>query len=78
MSFRLSRRQMISGMAALGALAGAPARNAFAQKRVTIPEGDFAPLRRSNTLIMLLAWLSEICFFLRDGARAALLQKVRA
>src|SRR2546423_15376366 len=44
MPFRLNRRQVISGMAALGALAGAPARNAFAQKRVVIPEGDFAPL----------------------------------
>src|SRR5438477_6028170 len=44
MPFRLNRRQVISGMAALGALAGAPARNAFAQKRVVIPEGDFTPL----------------------------------
>ena len=44
MPFRLNRRQVISGMAALGALAGAPVRNAFAQKRVVIPEGDFAPL----------------------------------
>src|SRR5438874_10178167 len=44
MPFRLNRRQVISGMAALGALAGAPARNAFAQKRVVIPEGEFTPL----------------------------------
>ncbi|WOH80877.1 Tol-Pal system beta propeller repeat protein TolB [Bradyrhizobium sp. BEA-2-5] len=42
MTFRLDRRQMISGMAALGVLAGS--RSAFAQKRVVIPEGDFAPL----------------------------------
>ncbi|MBR1122730.1 Tol-Pal system protein TolB [Bradyrhizobium lablabi] len=44
MPFRLNRRQVISGMAALGALAGTPVRDAFAQKRVVIPEGDFAPL----------------------------------
>ena len=45
MPFRLSRRQMISGMAALGMVTGS-ARHAFAQgpKRVIIPEGDFAPL----------------------------------
>ena len=45
MPFRLSRRQMISGMAALGMVTGS-GRNAFAQgpKRVIIPEGDFAPL----------------------------------
>ncbi|KJC43779.1 translocation protein TolB [Bradyrhizobium sp. LTSP885] len=44
MAFRLDRRQMISGMAALGALAGS--RSAWAQgpKKVIIPEGDFAPL----------------------------------
>ncbi|MVT66422.1 Tol-Pal system protein TolB [Bradyrhizobium pachyrhizi] len=42
MTFRLDRRQMISGMAALGVLAAS--RSAFAQKRVVIPEGDFAPL----------------------------------
>ncbi|MGY4474073.1 TolB protein [Bradyrhizobium sp. USDA 3364] len=42
MTFRLNRRQMISGMAALGALAGS--RSAFAQKRIIVPEGDFAPL----------------------------------
>jgi TolB protein len=43
MSFRLSRRQVISGMASFGAFAGAP--NAFAQapKRVPIQEGEFAP-----------------------------------
>jgi len=46
MPFRPSRRQIISGMAALGVLTGAPVRNAFGQapKRVIIPEGDFAPL----------------------------------
>ena len=46
MSFRLSRRQMISGMAALGVLSGGPVRNAFGQapKRIIVPEGDFAPL----------------------------------
>ncbi|WP_028335974.1 Tol-Pal system beta propeller repeat protein TolB [Bradyrhizobium sp. USDA 3256] len=42
MTFRLDRRQMISGMAALGVLAAS--RSAVAQKRVVIPEGDFAPL----------------------------------
>jgi len=41
---RLSRRQIISGMASLGVLTGAGARSAFGQKRVIIPEGDFAPL----------------------------------
>src|SRR5258705_13241089 len=44
MPFRLNRRQIISGMAALGALAGGPIRTTYAQKRVIIPEGDFAPL----------------------------------
>jgi TolB protein len=46
MPFRLSRRQIISGMAALGMVTGGSPRNAFAQgpKRVIIPEGDFAPL----------------------------------
>jgi TolB protein len=44
--FRLSRRQLLSGMASLGVLAGGPVRNAFAQapKRIIVPEGDFAPL----------------------------------
>jgi TolB protein len=44
MTFRPNRRQMISGMAALGVLAGS--RSAWAQgpKKVIIPEGDFAPL----------------------------------
>src|SRR3984893_11837681 len=42
MPFRLSRRQIISGMAALGATAGA--RTAFAQKRIIVPEGEFTPL----------------------------------
>jgi TolB protein len=44
MPFRLSRRQMLTGMASLGVLAGSDLRDAFAQKRVIIPEGDFAPL----------------------------------
>src|SRR3981189_3725992 len=39
MPFRLNRRQIISGMAALGALAGGPIRTAYAQKRVIMPEG---------------------------------------
>ena len=44
MPFRLNRRQIISGMAALGAVAGG--RNALAQapKRISIPEGEFTPL----------------------------------
>src|SRR5689334_14136365 len=42
MLYRPSRRQIISGMAALGVVAGG--RNAFAQKRVVIPEGEFTPL----------------------------------
>ena len=43
MLYRPSRRQMISGMAALGVVAGG--RNAFAQgpKKVIIPEGEFTP-----------------------------------
>ncbi len=44
MPLRLSRRQIISGMASLGVLTGGGARSAFGQKRVIIPEGDFAPL----------------------------------
>ncbi len=44
MPLRLSRRQIISGMASLGVLTGGAARSAFGQKRVIIPEGDFAPL----------------------------------
>ena len=44
MPFRPSRRQIVSGMAALGAVAGG--RNAFAQapKRIIVPEGEFTPL----------------------------------
>ncbi|MES5485106.1 Tol-Pal system beta propeller repeat protein TolB [Bradyrhizobium sp. INPA03-11B] len=45
MKFRLDRRQMISGIAALGALAGT--QSAFGQtgpKRIPIPEGEFAPV----------------------------------
>src|ERR1700758_3362982 len=44
MPFRLSRRQILSGMAALGVLSGGDVRNAFGQKRIIVPEGDFAPL----------------------------------
>jgi TolB protein len=48
MLFRPSRRQIISGMASLGALTAAPVCNAFGQegapKRVPIPGGEFAPL----------------------------------
>src|SRR6195256_5767554 len=42
MPFRLSRRQIIGGMAALGATAGG--RTAFVQKRIIVPEGEFTPL----------------------------------
>ncbi|UPK07859.1 Tol-Pal system beta propeller repeat protein TolB [Bradyrhizobium sp. 170] len=43
MLYRPSRRQVIAGMAALGAASGG--RNAFAQapKRIPIPEGEFVP-----------------------------------
>jgi len=44
MPFRLSRRQIISGVASAAVLMGGPVRSAFGQKRVIIPEGDFAPL----------------------------------
>ncbi|MGO9356911.1 MAG: Tol-Pal system protein TolB, partial [Xanthobacteraceae bacterium] len=46
MSFHLSRRQTVLGMASLGVLAGGQLRGAFAQapKRVIIPEGEFTPL----------------------------------
>ncbi|MDB5580574.1 MAG: Tol-Pal system beta propeller repeat protein TolB [Bradyrhizobium sp.] len=46
MPFRLSRRQLISGMAALGAVTGGSVRHALAQgpKRVPIPGGEYAPL----------------------------------
>ncbi len=43
MSFRLSRRQIISGMASTGLLMGGQIGSAFAQKRVVIPEGEFTP-----------------------------------
>src|ERR1700704_2734334 len=39
-----NRRQIISGMAALGAASALSLRGAEAQKRITITEGDFAPL----------------------------------
>jgi TolB protein len=38
MPFRLSRRQLVSGMASLGVLAGVPIAPARAQKRIVIPE----------------------------------------
>jgi TolB protein len=41
MPFRLSRRQLVSGVASLGLLAGAPVR---AQKRIIVPEGEFVPM----------------------------------
>src|ERR1051325_9964527 len=41
---RPNRRQIISGMAALGAAATLPLHGAYAQKRITITEGYFAPL----------------------------------
>src|SRR6201992_4167978 len=46
MPFRPSRRQIISGVAALGVLTGANARYAFGQapKRIIVPEGEFTPL----------------------------------
>ncbi|HZR76575.1 Tol-Pal system beta propeller repeat protein TolB [Bradyrhizobium sp.] len=44
MPFRLSRRQLVSGMASLGVLAGVPMRPASAQKKIIVPEGEFAPL----------------------------------
>src|SRR5580658_3160193 len=44
MSFRLSRRQLVSGMASLGMLAGVPAGPARAQKRIIVPEGEFVPM----------------------------------
>ena len=45
MMLRPSRRQIISGMASLGVLAGATG-HAFGQapKRIIVPEGDFTPL----------------------------------
>src|ERR1700727_3769227 len=44
MTFRPSRRQLVSGMTAVGLLAGAPVRFAQAQKRIPIQEGDFGPV----------------------------------
>src|ERR1700744_5026187 len=42
--FRLSRRQLVSGAASLGLLAGVPIRSANAQKRVPVQEGEFQPM----------------------------------
>jgi TolB protein len=42
--FRPSRRQMISGMAALGTLGTIAPKSALAQKRIPITEGEFAPI----------------------------------
>src|SRR5579871_6414386 len=44
MFFHPSRRQLVTGMAALGVLASTPLRRACAQKRLIIPEGEFAPM----------------------------------
>src|SRR5665213_4119192 len=48
MLFRPSRRQILSGIATLGVLAGGDVRDSFAQqgqpKRLIIPEGEFVPL----------------------------------
>ncbi|CAN7667108.1 Tol-Pal system beta propeller repeat protein TolB [Bradyrhizobium sp. LjRoot220] len=46
MSFRLNRRQLITGAAALSSLAAAPFGSALAQgpKKILIPEGEFTPL----------------------------------
>jgi TolB protein len=48
MPFRPSRRQILSGMATLGVLAGGDVRKGFAQqgqpKRFIVPEGEFVPL----------------------------------
>src|SRR5471032_181852 len=48
MTRRPSRRQILSGMATLGVLAGGDVRNAFAQqappKRVPVQEGEFVAL----------------------------------
>jgi len=46
MPFRLSRRQLISGMASAGVLMGGQVNNAFGQapKRIIVPEGEFTPL----------------------------------
>src|SRR3979490_2289050 len=44
MFFRPSRRQIISGIAGLGAVAGGRAAFAQAPKRIIVPEGEFTPL----------------------------------
>ena len=44
MPFRLSRRQLVSGMASLGVLAGVPIAPSRAQKRFIVPEGEFVPM----------------------------------
>ncbi|NEU96173.1 Tol-Pal system protein TolB [Bradyrhizobium sp. UFLA 03-164] len=42
--FRPSRRHILAGMASAGAMLGGLAGPAFAQKRITITEGEFAPV----------------------------------
>jgi TolB protein len=42
--FRLTRREMMAGMASAGAVLGGLPGVAFGQKRITITEGEFAPL----------------------------------
>jgi TolB protein len=42
--FRPSRRQLISGMAALSALGTIAPKSVLAQKRITVTEGEFAPI----------------------------------
>ena len=44
MPFRLSRRQLVSGMASLGVFAAVPLAPARAQKRIIVPEGEFVAM----------------------------------
>jgi TolB protein len=44
MPFRPNRRQIVSGMASLGVLAGISAGPARGQKRIIVPEGEFVPM----------------------------------
>jgi TolB protein len=43
-SFRLNRRHLLTGMASLSMITGLSTRQAVAQKRIPIPEGEFVPL----------------------------------